>query len=111
MESKQAVHLLLPAWVDIDVDDALELLGPSFSHPSVRQYAVRQLHKASDEDLSTYLLQLVQAIKFENINFKSTWGQGVPLKSTGAQENQKKNWPKWYLWVVPLSTTLYAQEI
>ncbi|KAF8455028.1 kinase-like domain-containing protein [Kalaharituber pfeilii] len=65
-ESKQAVELL-PQWTEIDVDDALELLGPQFEHPAVRAYAVNRLRKADDEELQLYLLQLVQALKFEKI--------------------------------------------
>ncbi|KAI9268862.1 kinase-like domain-containing protein [Phascolomyces articulosus] len=65
-EVRQAVDLL-PLWVDIDVDDALELLGKEFGNRSVRSYAVNQLRKADDDDLLLYLLQLVQAIKFEHL--------------------------------------------
>lgn len=65
-ESKQAVQLLAQ-WTEIDVDDALELLGPVFENISVRAYAVDRLHKADDDELQLYLLQLVQALKFERI--------------------------------------------
>lgn len=47
-ESKQAVQLL-PKWTEIDVDDALELLGPGFDNMSVRAYAVDRLRKADDD--------------------------------------------------------------
>lgn len=47
-EVRQAVDLL-PLWVDIDVDDALELLGKEFENRAVRAYAVNQLRKADDE--------------------------------------------------------------
>jgi len=47
-EAKQAVDLL-PAWVDIDTDDALELLGSSFENREVRSYAVAQLRSANDD--------------------------------------------------------------
>lgn len=40
---------LLPKWTEIDVDDALELLGPSFDNPTIRTYAVDRLRKADDE--------------------------------------------------------------
>ncbi|RIB03510.1 atypical PIKK PI3K protein kinase [Gigaspora rosea] len=70
-EVKQAVELL-PQWVDIDLDDALELLGANFENRAVRGYAVSQLKKADDEELMLYLLQLVQALKFENISDKSS---------------------------------------
>lgn len=33
----------------MDVQDALELLGPSFAHPTVRTYAVARLKQALDE--------------------------------------------------------------
>ncbi|KAJ3291967.1 Phosphatidylinositol (PI) 3-kinase [Borealophlyctis nickersoniae] len=66
IETKQAVDLLL-VWVDIDVQDALELLGPGFENFSVRGFAVLQLKKADDDELLLYLLQLVQALKFEGL--------------------------------------------
>lgn len=65
-ESRQAVQLL-PKWTEIDVDDALELLGPTFDNPAVRAYAVDRLRESDDEELLLYLLQLVQALKFEKI--------------------------------------------
>lgn len=72
IESKQAVELL-PKWAEIDVDDALELLGPTFKDATVRQYAVERLRKASDHELELYLLQLVEALKFE-VRPKKTGG-------------------------------------
>ncbi|KAI2632916.1 phosphatidylinositol 3 [Xylaria nigripes] len=65
-ESRQAVQVL-GKWTDIDVDDALELLGPTFDNRFVRGYAVDRLRKADDNELLLYLLQLVQALKFEHI--------------------------------------------
>ena len=49
----------------MDVEDALELLGPSFKHPGVRKYAVSRMRSSPDDDLQLYLLQLVQALKYE----------------------------------------------
>ncbi|ORX39878.1 phosphatidylinositol 3-kinase [Kockovaella imperatae] len=67
MEAKQAVEKLLPLWgQEIGVDDALELLGPGFSDRRVRAFAVRRLERSDDEELVLYLLQLVQALKFEH---------------------------------------------
>ncbi|RAL08605.1 phosphatidylinositol 3-kinase VPS34 [Aspergillus homomorphus CBS 101889] len=63
-EARQAVEIL-PKWTEIDVDDALELLGPTFDNAAVRSYAVERLRKADDEELLLYLLQLVQALKYE----------------------------------------------
>ncbi|GAA5927147.1 phosphatidylinositol 3-kinase VPS34 [Sporobolomyces koalae] len=66
-EALQAVEVLLPMWTEIEIDDALELLGPveGFRHERVRSYAVKQLERADDDELMLYLLQLVQALKFE----------------------------------------------
>lgn len=65
-EIKAAVSLI-PKWTEIDVDDALELLGPGVHNMEVRAYAVDRLEAADDEELQLYLLQLVQALKFEAI--------------------------------------------
>ncbi|TRM64867.1 kinase-like domain-containing protein [Schizophyllum amplum] len=65
-EVKQAVEELLPQWTEIDIDDALELLGPSTVDSRVRAFAVKQLMRADDDELLLYLLQLVQALKFES---------------------------------------------
>ena len=72
-EARQAVQLL-PKWTEIDVDDALELLGPTFDNPAVRAYAVNRLQESDDEELLLYLLQLVQALKFEKISAESDNG-------------------------------------
>ncbi|KAK3695039.1 kinase-like domain-containing protein [Podospora appendiculata] len=68
-ESKQAVQVL-GKWTDIDVDDALELLGPTFDNSSVRAFAVERLRKADDNELLLYLLQLVQGLKYEHISLQ-----------------------------------------
>ena len=48
-EVKQAVEVLLPQWTDIEVDDALELLGPGTVDSRVRSFAVKQLSRADDD--------------------------------------------------------------
>ena len=47
------------------VDQALELLDFNFPDKNVRKYAVDCLQDLSDDELSLYLLQLVQALKYE----------------------------------------------
>lgn len=59
---------MLKIWAPMDVEDALELLSPNFTHPAVRKYAISRLQQAPDEDLMLYLLQLVQALKYENFD-------------------------------------------
>ncbi|CAN6835972.1 unnamed protein product, partial [Brassica oleracea] len=63
-EAKQAIQLMYK-WETIDVCDALELLSPLFQSEEVRAFAVSVLERADDEELQCYLLQLVQAIRFE----------------------------------------------
>ncbi|CED84076.1 atypical pikk pi3k protein kinase [Phaffia rhodozyma] len=65
-EVKQAVETLLPLWTGIEMEDAIELLGPGFLDGRVRRYAVGELARAGDEELQLYLLQLVQALKFDS---------------------------------------------
>lgn len=70
-ESKKEVNEtldMLVKWAPMDPEDALELLGPNFKHPEIRTYAVTRLRQASDTDLQLYLLQLVQALKYEKMN-------------------------------------------
>ena len=81
-ESKQAIQAL-GKWTEIEVDDALELLGPTFDNAAVRAYAVERLRKADDEELQLYLLQLVQALKFEHISTDS----GQPTVQTSSLAN------------------------
>ncbi|CAK9810048.1 Phosphatidylinositol 3-kinase catalytic subunit type 3 [Anthophora quadrimaculata] len=64
-EERQALEMLA-LWAPPDPEDALELLGPAFTHPAVRRYAITRLNQAPDDDLMLYLLQLVQALKYED---------------------------------------------
>ena len=66
-EAAQATEVILPKWQNPAIDDALELLGPGFKDRRVRAYAVGLLEKADDSELILYLLQLVQAIKFDSL--------------------------------------------
>uniref|UniRef100_A0A8D0CIF8 Phosphatidylinositol 4,5-bisphosphate 3-kinase catalytic subunit gamma isoform n=1 Tax=Scleropages formosus TaxID=113540 RepID=A0A8D0CIF8_SCLFO len=49
----------------LDVGLAMQLLDCHFSDAMVRSLAVRKLEKLCDDDVLRYLLQLVQAVKFE----------------------------------------------
>lgn len=53
----------------IEVTDALKLLGKhvAFQTNLVRSYAIDTLDRSSDEELSLYLLQLVQALKYDDV--------------------------------------------
>ncbi|XP_045207446.2 phosphatidylinositol 4,5-bisphosphate 3-kinase catalytic subunit beta isoform-like isoform X2 [Mercenaria mercenaria] len=61
------MQILLSSWRQkIPVDHALELLDFNFPDKNVRRYAVDCLQDLSDDEVSLYLLQLVQALKYEN---------------------------------------------
>lgn len=101
-EAKQAVELI-PKWAEIDVDAALELLGPTYDNNVVRGYAVDRLRKADDAELLLYLLQLVQALKFERYE---EGDEGLPESSLAkflidraAANFQLGNYLHWYLMV------------
>ena len=47
----------------------LEIAPRSKTNHGVQKYAVTRLQQASDEDISLYSLQLVQALKYEDWQF------------------------------------------
>ncbi len=103
-EARQAVQLL-PKWTEIDVDDALELLGPTIDNPTVRAYAVDRLRDSDDEELLLYLLQLVQALKFERMSSEADAGDTEDsslarfLISRATKSLMLGNYLHWYLMV------------
>lgn len=64
---RQQTADLLSHWCEIDIADALKLLGreKEFKHEIVRNFAVSTLAKAKNEELFDFLLQLVQALRYE----------------------------------------------
>ncbi|EFC45331.1 predicted protein [Naegleria gruberi] len=58
-------HSLLSIWKPISPLDALELLSYKFADSKVRQYAIERLDELDDAQLSDFLLQLVQSLKYE----------------------------------------------
>ncbi|TGZ82899.1 phosphatidylinositol 3-kinase [Ascodesmis nigricans] len=104
-ESKQAVSLVTK-WTEVDIDDALELLGPEIKNTDVRAYAVDRLKTADDEELQLYLLQLVQALKFESDMTKASASDSMimsPLAefliSRASNNDILGNFFYWYLMV------------
>jgi phosphatidylinositol 3-kinase len=65
MDPDEVADAMSTSWVLAPPEDALRLLGPSFAHPFVRQYAIRCLGRASSAELAQFMLQLVQAIRYE----------------------------------------------
>nr|AWV66648.1 phosphatidylinositol 3-kinase catalytic subunit type 3 [Brachionus plicatilis] len=88
-EGNTLMELMLK-WQPMDIEDALELLGSKYkNYPKIRSYAISRLKNASNDDLILYLLQLVQALRYENflstnsLNIKSiTSGSASGLSTT-----------------------------
>ena len=85
-EANQALDLL-HRWNPIDVEDALELLGPSFKHPGVRRYAIGRMRSSPDKDLQLYLLQLVQALKYERFSTTTTKSKMIEDRSLSSSQD------------------------
>ncbi|KAA0161121.1 hypothetical protein FNF31_03962 [Cafeteria roenbergensis] len=52
-------------WALAPPEDVLRLLGPGYPHDVVRRYAIRCLSEASADEISLFMLQLVQAVRYE----------------------------------------------
>lgn len=88
----------------IEVTDALKLLGKhvAFQTSLVRSYAIDTLAAAPDEELRLYLLQLVQAIKYETMNVEMEPGRRSSslaqfLIDRAAKNIQLATYLYWYL--------------
>eukprot|EP00741_Cyanophora_paradoxa_P022587 tig00000248_g21812.t1 len=63
-EARQAVEVMRE-WEGVEVEEALELLSGWFRHEAVREFALERLKRADAKDIDMYLLQLVQALRYE----------------------------------------------
>ncbi|XP_051152038.1 phosphatidylinositol 3-kinase, root isoform isoform X2 [Andrographis paniculata] len=104
-EAKQALELM-GKWETIDVADALELLSPVFESEEVRAYAVSVLERADDDELQCYLLQLVQALRFERTD-KSRLSHFLVQRSLCNIE--LASFLRWYV-AVELHDPIYARR-
>ncbi|XP_071805229.1 phosphatidylinositol 4,5-bisphosphate 3-kinase catalytic subunit beta isoform-like [Asterias amurensis] len=59
------MQALLQIWPELKPEEAMELLDYRYPDLSVRKFAVECLSNLHDSQLSQYLLQLVQALKYE----------------------------------------------
>lgn len=96
-EKKQAIELLRN-WVHVEVEDTIELLGPQFQDKIPRKFAVAQLYLADDNHILLYLLQLVQAFKFESELYTKIDDSPLValLLERSCTNNQIKNDFYWY---------------
>eukprot|EP01112_Ceratiomyxa_fruticulosa_P019366 TRINITY_DN6326_c0_g1_i1.p1 TRINITY_DN6326_c0_g1~~TRINITY_DN6326_c0_g1_i1.p1 ORF type:complete len:834 (-),score=158.90 TRINITY_DN6326_c0_g1_i1:116-2617(-) len=107
-EAKQGLELMVK-WAPIGIDDALELLSFNFQDEQVRHAAVERLRSADDEELRHYLLQLVQAMKYEKLENISNAPLTSFLITRGVSNFQLGCYLHWYLTVEScLTTSKYA---
>lgn len=62
----QELYSLLDLWQVPSAQEALVLLDRRFMDPKVRAFAVHCLEKLENDELSLYMMQLCQQLKFEN---------------------------------------------
>ena len=91
-ETAEAVSLL-QRWTAVDIAAALEMLSSSFTNEDVRAYAVKQLARADNDEISAYLLQLVQALRYET-NYPSPLSTFLIERCTASM--QLSNFLYWY---------------
>jgi phosphatidylinositol 3-kinase len=56
---------LVPRWVDVDAEDALEMLGASYMYGPIRALAVRSLAPLPDGELAHVLMPLAMALRYD----------------------------------------------
>lgn len=59
-------YALVRAWCPLSPEEALTLLSATFPDTLVRKYAVRSLQSVGSDELSLYLAQLVESLRFQN---------------------------------------------
>lgn len=66
-QARLEAYAIMRTWKveDLEASDFLELLDAKFADPTIRSFAVDQLDTLSDEDIGDYLLQLIQALRYE----------------------------------------------
>ena len=105
-EMEEALDLLYK-WQPLDPADALELLSPAFKEPKVRAYAISRLQCADNDELLLYLLQLVQALRYEEPEFLAEQDAKEPPPSLSLGETYSEGMRCDYnLCVLSLSYTI-----
>ena len=108
-EVQEALNLMRQ-WASVSTTDALCLLSSNFTNPGVREHAVGVLRTAEDEEIVSYLLQLVQALRYEHSADDSPLA--AFLIKRACQNHVLGNFLHWYLfveWQDPVFGPEYAQ--
>ncbi|XP_078374563.1 phosphatidylinositol 4,5-bisphosphate 3-kinase catalytic subunit beta isoform-like isoform X2 [Oculina patagonica] len=65
-EDVASMQILLQTWPRLEPEQALELLDYTYADQEVRKIAVQCIENMGDREISQYLLQLVQVLKYES---------------------------------------------
>ena len=101
---------LMHQWASVGTTDALCLLSSNFTNPGVREHAVSVLKTAENDEIVSYLLQLVQALRYEHSTDESPLA--AFLIKRACQNHVLGNFLHWYLfveWQDPVFGAQYAQ--
>ena len=96
VDEVQEATSLIASWAPIGTGDALSLLSPDFPNSNVRDFAVQVLEKAEDSEIMDYLLQLVQALRYET---SDTSALSEFLIARACKNPVLANFFHWYLYV------------
>jgi len=98
-DEREEALKMLPLWEKentVTSEDALELLSEDFLNPDVREFAVKQLDKETNQEIEKYLMLLVQALQYES-KYPSPLSSFICKRSS--QKLAMANAVNWYLTV------------
>lgn len=62
----EETYTLVRSWCPLSPEESLTLLSPTFPDSLVKKYAVQSLQSVGSDELSLYLAQLVESLRFQN---------------------------------------------
>eukprot|EP01130_Rhizamoeba_saxonica_P000257 TRINITY_DN10235_c0_g1_i1.p1 TRINITY_DN10235_c0_g1~~TRINITY_DN10235_c0_g1_i1.p1 ORF type:complete len:1064 (+),score=229.29 TRINITY_DN10235_c0_g1_i1:285-3476(+) len=62
-------HRIINSWQPLDPAEAIIFLDAKYTDSKVREFALNCMKDMSDAELETYLLQLIQTVKYENHHY------------------------------------------
>uniref|UniRef100_A0AC34Q3N6 Chromatin modification-related protein MEAF6 n=2 Tax=Panagrolaimus sp. JU765 TaxID=591449 RepID=A0AC34Q3N6_9BILA len=110
-EEKEQAEKIINSWALINIYDVLELLGPDFTQPFVRKYAVSRLResKSAEDEVLLYLPQLVQALRYEQTRDSRT-DLASYLIDVASESAVVANFLFWYLTVEIEATKMVSDS-
>ena len=91
----EEVSRYLSQCTSVDIVTALRLLAGDASENQcdvIRRHAIAALDKSSDEELMGYLLQLVQALRYDALNSPEIYGSGAQVPRSSSPRNDDSSY-------------------